>query len=100
MGRIHAGKQVTPGGRYDRMITFLRKRGEFGATGLEIEDTCHLRAAGTVASELRSMGYTVDSERQGRSEWGGTIWRYWLRGEPASVGPAAPPGELFPREAM
>lgn len=91
-GHIHHGKAIQPGGRYDRLLSFLRARGSEGATTWEIWEKARVASPPTVASELRAMGYEIHVEPQGRSEEGAKIWRYWLRSEPKK---APPPGELF-----
>lgn len=89
---IHHGKKIEPGGRYDRLLSFLRARGSEGATTWEIWEKARVASPPTVASELRAMGWDIHVEPQGRSEEGAKIWRYWLLAEPKK---SPPPGELF-----
>jgi len=79
MGRIHAGKKIKPGGRYDRVLTFLRERGPQGATTWEIIHQARAGAVSAVISELRSMGHPIPpSLPDGSSDDGASLWRYWL----------------------
>lgn len=77
-GRIHAGKTIKPGGRYDRCLSFLRARGSVGATTMEIIQGARVCAVNSLVSELRAMGYAIDCTPGGHSEDGGAIYRYRL----------------------
>jgi hypothetical protein len=79
MGKIHAGKTIKPGGRYDRVLTFLRARGAQGATTWEIIHAARVGAVSAVISELRSMGHPIPTSLpDGSSQDGAAMWRYWL----------------------
>jgi hypothetical protein len=77
-GRIHAGRKVKPGGRYDRVLAFLRLRGSSGATTLEIVRQAAVCAVNSTVSELRAMGYRIDCECEGRDPVGAAVYRYRL----------------------
>lgn len=88
-GRIHAGKTIKPGGRYDRCLSLLRARGGAGATTMEIVEGARVCAVNSLVSELRAMGYAIDCVPAGHSTDGGAVYRYSLAG-------AAPlQGDLF-----
>ena len=93
-GRIHAGRHVKPGGRYDRVLTVLRGAGKHGATTLEIIKCAQVCAVNSVVSELRAMGYSIDCEPAGKSQDGGAVYRYRLVEARPGV-PPPPAGELF-----
>jgi hypothetical protein len=90
---IHAGKKIEPGGRYDRLLTFLRNRGYVGATTRELVVCAEVCAVNSTVSELRAMGYDIECEiephREGRSS---KVYRYRLVTRPKAE---ARPGELF-----
>jgi hypothetical protein len=77
-GRIHAGRTIKPGGRYDRVLGFLRSRGTSGATTLEIVRQAAVCAVNSTVSELRAMGYQIDCHAEGRDPVGAAIYRYRL----------------------
>lgn len=77
-GRIHHGRTIKPGGRYDRVLGFLRLRGTSGATTLEIVRQAAVCAVNSTVSELRAMGYRIDCESEGRDAVGASIYRYRL----------------------
>lgn len=77
-GRIHAGKTIKPGGRYDRCLSFLRARGGAGGTTMEIIEGARVCAVNSLVSELRAMGYAIDCTPGGHSMDGGAIYRYRL----------------------
>ena len=87
-GHIHAGKEITPGGRYDRLLSFLRAHP--GATTREIMLGADVCAVSAIVSELRQMGYDIGCEFAMISHLGGRIHRYTLN--QTAVAPVAQPG--------
>jgi hypothetical protein len=80
MGKIHAPRHIRPGGRMDRFLTFLRGRGEQGATTLEIVQHARVVAVSAIAAEARAMGFSVDCREEPRSPDGAKLFRYRLGG--------------------
>ncbi len=91
-GRIHACRHIKPGGRLDRVRQLLLRRGQAGATTLEIIKEAGVCAVSAIASELRANGIQVDCQPEGRDALGAAIYRYRLveQGEPVQQ-------ELFAR---
>jgi hypothetical protein len=76
VGHIHAGKVIRPGGRYDRILRYLRAHP--GATTRDICLHAEVYAFTATISELRRMGYVIDSEFVRTSEGGAKVHRYYL----------------------
>ncbi len=85
IGKIHAGKRVKLGGRYDRVLGLLRVRGSIGASSFEIQVEARVCSASTVISELRAMGLRF----RDAAEKGTHAKRYWIEETRTSA------GELF-----
>lgn len=83
-GRIHAAKTVTD--RLDKALRVLRRRGETGATTMEIIQAAKVCAVNSIVSELRELGYVIECERQAKDRW-----RYWLLSEPTPIADIQPP---------
>jgi len=75
-GHIHAGREIVPGGRYNRLLSFLRAHP--GATTLEIIQGADVCAVSAIVSELRQMGYAIACELQDVSCTGSRRYRYTL----------------------
>lgn len=92
-GRIHAGKAVEPGGRYDKFLRFLRARGASGATTLEIIQATADCAPHTTKAELVAMGFNVTCTPEKSTDSGRRVFRYRLV-EAAPQPPTMPAGPL------
>lgn len=92
-GHIHAGKEITPGGRYDRFLTYLRAHQ--GATTREIDDATGLCAISALASEIRAVWKKAQDPSEikcvfvGLSPLGARIHRYYLIEDRKAAAPVA-----------
>lgn len=62
----------------DRVLTFLKERGDRGATSLEIAQATGSMRFGARIMELRKDGHRIELARDGFTETGGAKFRYWL----------------------
>ena len=62
--------------RMQKLLTFLRERGQHGATTLEINEHCSSTRASSDVSELRANGVRVVMSYEGKTESGRKIHRY------------------------
>lgn len=62
--------------RIQRIVKFLRSKGEKGATSLEISDACYSPRASSDVSEARACGHNIDCKYEGKSPTGRKIYRY------------------------
>jgi len=76
VGHIHAGKVVEPGGRYDKVLQFLRAHP--GATTRDICRGTEVYAFTATISELRRMGFTIEQEFKRITDNGAKVHRYYL----------------------
>lgn len=82
MGHIHAGREIAPGGRYDRLLSYLRARP--GATTREIYDATGLCAVSAIVSEIRAIWRKAGDSRDidcrfiGTTDTGGRVHSYWI----------------------
>ena len=67
MGKIHAATRVTP--RLKRVLSFLRLRGNRGATTREIVIEADACAVNTTVYELRTLGYVIDCDMETRGRF-------------------------------
>jgi hypothetical protein len=74
---MHAAR-IAESPRLQRVVAFLRERGNRGATSLEIAQECAVVAPSTYISELRANGLTVRSQQERTTDTGARVWRYWL----------------------
>jgi hypothetical protein len=92
-GHIHAGSGITPGGRYDRFLCYLRAHP--GATTREIDNATGLCAISALVSEIRAIWKKqgnpsdIDCRFVGMTESGGRIYRYWLIENKQDAAPVA-----------
>jgi hypothetical protein len=83
---LHAAR-VEKSKRLQRVLVFLGKRGEAGATTREIQDHANLCAVNTAISELRKNGYRITCTAvKGKRKDGARIYKYVLVAQP---GPAS-----------
>lgn len=75
---IHAAT-LEKSSRLRRVLTLLVKRADAGATTLEIDRLANICAVSTAVSELRSCGYEITCDYEGKSEAGAKIYRYRLQ---------------------
>lgn len=99
---IHAAK-IENSKRLQRVLAFLRERGDRGATTMEI--LRYRNVCTPCINELRANGVRIDTIPEGKTEDGSAVYRYVIR--PASTVPTVnviavpdmvePPqdGELF-----
>lgn len=67
--------------RLQRVLAFLRERGDRGATTLEIGIECKVAAASTYISELRHCGYDIMRACITANGSRVRVHRYWLVGD-------------------
>lgn len=60
----------------DRVLAFLKERGERGATSIEILTATNCLRYSARIMDLRVEGHDIRGEREGTSEGGAEIWRY------------------------
>ena len=65
-------------GQLGHILEFLQERGTSGATTAEVCEYCGTLNAATCVSELRHSGYNVVCKREGISEEGRRIYRYYM----------------------
>jgi len=65
-----------------KLILFLRKRGDKGATNVELVTTLRILRYSSRVFDCRKSGYVIDVVEEGNN-----IWRYFLRYEPAVESP-------------
>lgn len=61
-----------------KILTFMRERGERGATTAEISQATGLMSVSTWLSHLRANGIGYVKQYHGRSESGALVWWYCL----------------------
>lgn len=88
---MHAAK-VEKSPRLQRILAFLRQRGERGATTLEIAIECTVVNTATYVSELRQNGFTIERTHERTTPGGAAVHRYRLV---ENIAPAT----LFPESA-
>ena len=66
-GKIHAARRLTP--RLDRVLRFLRGRGDLGATTREIIVEAQVCAVNSIAAELKTLGYQINCKRETKSRF-------------------------------
>jgi hypothetical protein len=64
--------RVEKSDRLSRVLGLLRRRGEHGATSMEIVQLARTVAVSACVAELRANGYRIHCERKGR------VWTYRL----------------------
>jgi hypothetical protein len=71
---FHAAR-VENSARLQRLVAFLRSRGQHGATSWELMTECDLCAPSTCISELRWQGYQIETSFEGQHN-GRKVYRY------------------------
>ena len=74
---MHFAK-VAESPRLQRMLAFLRSRGQDGATGREIVVNCEVLNPATYCSELRRNGFNVECSHERTNDNGARVYRYRL----------------------
>ena len=87
MGTIHAANLKTST-RLQKVLDFLKLRGDEGATTREIIQATGMCAINSIITELRRNGLLIDVRGPALSREGERIYRYILR--------TAPPAGLVP----
>ena len=64
--------------RLGELLAYLKKCGKRGATTWELAWHCKMLSVATCASELRHAGYQVVCKRDGTSDKGAKIFRYYV----------------------
>ena len=73
-GHIHAGTAIKAFGRYDRLLTFLRRHP--GATTREIMLGADVCAVSALVSELRQMGFDIEATFDRVTDEKARVYRY------------------------
>lgn len=71
---IHAA-DLKKSARLQRVLAFLRDRGQAGATTMDIIRSCSVVAVNSVVSELRVNGYNITATRE-RDDGDTRVYRY------------------------